>query len=134
MKLRSVAGWILSLTLPATAAEPYVAVNNLTHEYAVCAAYFGVVSIAFENSNDPTTAAQYSELMNHALTYALASGDSIGLLQETTASRYKIAIEEMQDRIDGNTANISVLYGDYMKSCTVAMEDPERRLGYWLSK
>ncbi|WP_439530930.1 hypothetical protein [Pannonibacter sp.] len=134
MKLSSVAGWLLGLTLPATAAEPYVAVNNLAHEYAVCAAYFGVVSIAFENSNDPATAAQYTQLMNQALAYALASGDSIGLLQETTASRYKIAIEEMQDRIDGNTSNISVLYGDYMKSCTVAMEDPEGRFGYWLGR
>lgn len=131
---RSLAGLAILVSAPAMAAEPYQAMNNLAHEFAECAAYFGVVSIAIENSNDPETAAEYKLLMEHALVYAGTTGEGIGLLPETTGARFETAIEQMQEQIGGNTSNISILFRDYMEPCTAAMEDPEARIAHWMAQ
>lgn len=125
---------LFATSVPAMAAEPQQAFNNLAHEYAICAAYFGVVSIAIENSNDPDTAADYATLMEQALAYAATTGEAIGLLPETTGARFETAIKEMQGRIGGNTSNISILFADHMEPCTAAMEDPEGRIAHWLAQ
>lgn len=127
---------LLAMSVPATAqhVDPTLPFNNLSHEYATCAAYFGIVSIALENSNDPATAAQYDTLMTQALQYANTTGKAIGLLQETTDTRVAIAIDDMRAKINDNTSNISILFGEYMEPCTSAMEDPEGRIAYWIAK
>ena len=133
-KSTAVAGLLLVSCAAARSAEPEVAFSNLAHEFATCAAFFGVVSIALDNSDAPDTADEYELLMEHALQYAATAGEGIGLLPETAGSRFEIAVEEMQARIGGNTSNISILYTDHMAPCTAAMEDPEGRIAYWMAK
>lgn len=120
--------------ISAVAAEPQAAFNNLAHEYATCAAYFGVVSVALENSSEPATAAIYAKLMGQALEYAATTGELIGLLPETAGARFNNSIVEMEARIGGNTSNISILFSDYREQCTAAMEDPEARIAHWMAE
>jgi hypothetical protein len=108
------------------------ATNNLAHEYTQCAAYFSVVSIAMENSNEPETAVRYKEVSDTALEYALGFAEVAGLLPETTAARYEMEIVTMAERIAGNTSNISILGRDYAKPCQVAMEDMDSRVSFWM--
>lgn len=110
------------------------AMNNLAHEYAQCAAYFLVVSVALENSNEPETAKRYSEVSDTALNYASMYGQEAGLLAQTTQSRFELEFVEMSKRIGGNTSNIAILGNDYASACQSAMEDTDSRLRYWVSK
>lgn len=108
------------------------AMNNLSHEYVQCAAYFAVVGVALENSNDPDTAAKYAEVSNSALEYGVGFAEVAGLLPETTTARFEMEISSMADRIANNTSNIAVLGRDYRVTCQEAMEDMESRVDFWL--
>lgn len=99
------------------------AMNNLAHEYAVCAAYYSVVAIAAENSNDVELGTKYNAAASSALENAALAGDEAGLLPETHQARIEIAVTEMSERIGGNTSNISILMADYSDSCLEAMND-----------
>ena len=135
MRLLATAALLMTMSVSAFAqADPTLPFNNLAHEYAECAAYFGIVSMALQNTNAPEPAAQYDTLMTQALQYANTTGKAIGLLQATTDSRVSIAIDEMRAKINDNTSNISILFSEYMEPCTSAMEDPEGRIAYWMSK
>lgn len=110
------------------------AMNNLSHEYAQCAAYFLVVSVALENSNEPDTAKQYSDVSSTAFGYASMYGEEAGLLPQTTQSRFEMEFVQMGKRIDNNTSNIAILGNDYAHLCQVAMENTDTRLRFWVEK
>jgi hypothetical protein len=51
----------------ASSADPLNALNNMAQETVECAAYFGIMSVALENSNNPNGAKKYNEFMVRAL-------------------------------------------------------------------
>jgi hypothetical protein len=118
----------------AGAMEPQLAMNNLSHEYSTCAAYFQIVGVAMENSARADLAASYYNISEVAIGFAASSAETAGLLSETVTSRVEIAIRDMSERIDGNTSNISVLWTDYADLCEAAMERPAERIEYWLAR
>lgn len=133
---------ILALTLSAAVAaagerDPEkikLGLNNASHEFVQCAAYFLIVSVAFENSKKPTEAGQYKKISDDALGYAYSSGKTAGLLEETTAARFEMEFVGMSDRIGKNTSNISILGKDYAVSCKYAMENPAERIDAWVAE
>ncbi|MHA6731637.1 hypothetical protein [Devosia sp. A369] len=110
MRLLATTALLLTATLPAIAAEPQPALNNLSHEFATCAAYFGVITVALENSNDLATAAKYQTLVGQALVYATTTGETIGLLPETTIARFDLAVEERWKSASEETHPTSASY------------------------
>ena len=99
-----------------------------------CAAYFGIVSIGFENSNKPDAAKKYEEVRDNALERAAILTEQAGLKAETVGARFNMAVEETSKRIDMNTSNISVLMNDYRDLCQEVMTDPEKRGRYWTER
>lgn len=125
--------------IPASAQDDQIArlnqaMNNLSHEYIQCAAYFSIVSVAMENSARPDIASKYKEVSDAALEYGLGFGEVAGLLPETASARYEMELSSMADRIANNTSNISILGRDYADPCLTAMEDMDSRVDFWMSK
>jgi hypothetical protein len=75
----------------------------------------------------PTTLTRTVCFLEHA---ALVTKEA-GLKEETIAARYKLALADMESRIDRNTSNISILQADYDNLCVEVMNDPEKRGRYW---
>lgn len=108
------------------------AMNNLSHEYAICSAYYGIVSVALENSDDPATAARYMEAANRSLENAIMVGNEAGLLTSVHDARLEIAINDMMGQIAGNTSNISILLVAYNDSCLEAMNNIAGRMDHYI--
>ena len=106
--------------------------NEVAHEMIECAAYFGIVSVAMENSNKPDMAEHYKKFGDDALLKALFATKKAGMKDETVSARYQMALNEMSDRIGMNTSNISILMAKYNDVCIEAMTDVNKRLQFWL--
>ncbi len=125
---------MLLIASPAANGEELgVALNNVAHEFAVCAAYYSIVSVALDMSDDPELARAYHQQTQQALRLAIGTGERIGLMKETTASRFRIAIEQMRERIDANTSNLSILTEEHFTPCLDLMDRPNYRVDYWLA-
>ena len=96
-----------------------------------CAAYFGVMSVALENSNNSDGAKKYNEFRDKALERAAMITEQAGRKPETVGARFKMAVDDMVKRIDKNTSNVSILMSDYNDLCIEVMTDVEKRGRYW---
>ena len=119
-------------TVIAASQESQQVFNDMAMELAECAAYFGIVSIAMENSKKPDQAAEWNKQRDKALEFAAMVTKEAGLKQETVGARFSMAVEDMIKRIDRNTSNISILMADYNERCIEAMTEPKKRARYWL--
>jgi hypothetical protein len=77
---------LVAWTATALSQEPQQVFNNMANELAECAAYFGVVSIAMENSNKPEQAKAWQEQRDKALEFAAMVTKEAGLKQETVGA------------------------------------------------
>src|SRR5262245_7789328 len=114
--------------------DPLNAFNNMAQETLECAAYFGIVSVALENSNKPDGAKKWNELRDKALERAAIVSEQAGLKPETVGARFNMAVDDMSKRIDKNTSNISILMTDYNELCIEVMTDVEKRARYWMER
>jgi hypothetical protein len=119
---------------PASESDPLNVLNNIAQETVECAAYFGVMSVALENSNKPDAAKKYNEFRDKALERAAVVTEQAGLKPETVGARFKMAVEDMIKRIDRNTSNASILMSDYNDLCIEVMTDVEKRSRYWIEQ
>ncbi len=122
------------LALAGTEQDPLNVFNSMAHEMVECAAYFAVVSVALENSNDPESAKEYEGFRDMALERAAVVTEQAGLKLETVAARFEMAVKDMTARIDKNTSNISILMTDYHDLCIKVMNEPEKRGQYWIER
>jgi hypothetical protein len=137
MTMKNVIAMVVALvawTAVAVSQETKQVFNNMAMELAECAAYFGVVSIAMENSNKPEQAKAWEEQRDKALEFAAIVSKEAGLKEETVGARFSMAVEDMSKRIDKNTSNISILMADYNEPCIKAMTDPKERARYWFER
>jgi hypothetical protein len=86
-------------------------------ETVECGAYFAIMSVALENSNNPAGAKAYNEFRDKAIERAAVVTEQAGLKPETVVARFKMAIANMIKRIDKNTSKISILMSDYNDRC-----------------
>jgi hypothetical protein len=108
--------------------------NNLSHEYLQCSAYFAVVAVAAENSGNNELRDQYNQIGDTALANAIMVGEEANLLPEVHTARLELAVKEMAERINNDTANISILFRDYADLCKQAMEDIGARMDFWVNQ
>jgi hypothetical protein len=106
----------------------------MAQETVECAAYFGVLSVALENSNKPEAAKKYNEFRDTELERAAMITEQAGLKPETVGARFKMAADDMIKRIDKNTSNVSILMSDYNDLCIEVMTDVEKRARYWTER
>ena len=54
--------------------------------------------------------------------------------QRVTEARVELAFDEQRKMIDNDYSNFSILILKYADMCKEAMENPDKRLQYWLNK
>ena len=105
--------------------------ENISGQYAECAAYYRLVYHAMNSSNEPETAKAYRELEDTAMFYSLLlanEGRNKDLAVEVTNSRIEMYIKKMKEETNNRNENISILINKYHFGCQVAMENPSNDL------
>ena len=105
--------------------------ENISWQYAECAAYYGLVFNAMKASNENETANAYNQLENDAMFYSLLlanEGRSKDLAIEVTNARIDIYIQKMKQETDNRNENISILINKYHFECQELMKNPPTEL------
>ena len=105
--------------------------ENISWQYAECAAYYELVFNAMKASNENETANAYSQLENDAMFYSLLlanEGRSKDLAIEVTNARIDIYIQKMKQETDNRNENMSILINKYHFECQELMKNPPTEL------
>ena len=103
--------------------------DNLSSEYATCAAYYTVMVGALTHSGESELADQYSRNGSVAFDYALEfakDNRTEEMANSVTTSRFTMYAEGMMKEIGNDASNVSILLNQYAYRCKEALEDPER--------
>ena len=101
--------------------------NNYGHEVVVCMAFFNVVKEAFRRA-DPN----HPGITNVDRSVAVLSERALSLQdQDVVLARFKIAMREMTEKMQGTFDRFSIIFGEYGLACQEVREDPIARLVHW---
>lgn len=103
--------------------------DNISSQYAECAAYYTITYHAMESANQTEAATAYAQLMETALYIAMltaSEGRSTEMASKVTIARVKMYIKKMKQETGNKNANISILINKYHFVCSEAMENPEK--------
>ncbi len=117
----------LLLSFSALAFDEERAINNIAHDFAICSAYFTIIS------GMPQLPAKDKENYTEA-GFAMYAA-SIALTNKNAATaRLEMAVKEMLTTLDGKAENWSVLIHSYLDKCKQLSENPDARMAYWLEQ
>jgi len=100
--------------------------ENLSGDYAQCAAYFRLVYFAMESSDENDAAMAYRELEDTAMFYSLllaSKGREQDVAVNVTNSRIEMNMKLMKEEADNRNENISVLINKYHFNCKELSEN-----------
>ena len=101
--------------------------ENISGQYAECAAYYRLVYHAMNSSNEKETANSYRQLEDTAMFYSLLlanEGRSKDVAVEVTNSRIEMYMKKMKQEANNKNENISILINKYHFGCQQVMENP----------
>lgn len=101
--------------------------ENISGQYAECAAYYELVYHAMNSSNEKETANTYRKLEESAMFYSLLlanEGRSKDVAVEVTNSRIEMYMKKMKQEANNRNENISILINKYNFGCQDLMENP----------
>lgn len=101
--------------------------ENISGQYAECAAYYELVYHAMNSSNEKETANAYRKLEESAMFYSLLlanEGRSKDVAVEVTNSRIEMYMKKMKQEASNRNENISILINKYHLGCQALMENP----------
>jgi len=113
------------------------AMNNISAEYAKCAAYFTHVAASSHNAGDEDVSENYGAMSKSALdlAYKFALFDrSEKMAVDVTATRYEMAIESMTEEIEKDYSNFELLFQQYGRRCNFVMTDTEAFMQEWMDE
>jgi hypothetical protein len=102
--------------------------DNVSSEYAACAAYYQIVSVGLERASEAEGAANAYTASETAFQYSYLSAHesrSEEMARNVTRSRLEFYVKSMLEDIAHNMSNISILANNYADRCKLAIEDPE---------
>ena len=105
--------------------------ENISGQYAECAAYYRFVSYAVDASGEKETASSYRELEDNAMFYSLllaSEGRDQDLAVEVTNSRIEMYLKKMKLEANNRNENISILINKYHFECQELSENPPTEL------
>ncbi|WP_417508554.1 hypothetical protein [Methylophaga sp.] len=105
--------------------------ENISGQYAECAAYYELVYHAMNASNEKETAGAYKQLEDNAMFYSLLlanEGRSKDLAVKVTNSRIDMYMKKMKLEADNRNENISILINKYHFGCEEAMKNPPKEV------
>lgn len=101
--------------------------ENISGQYAECAAYYELVYHAMNSSNEKKTATAYRKSEESAMFYSLLlanEGRSKDVAVEVTNSRIEMYMKKMKQEANNRNENISILINKYHFGCQNLMENP----------
>lgn len=126
---------LLMLAIPYVRADTsedlaIAAMDNISGEYALCAAYFAIVSQAVAtNTKGTETSEQYKSMYTTAMQASIAAAKATrndDMALKVTLSRYYVYLAGMKDEIENNYSNISILLNKHSYTCKDAIEKPDK--------
>tara|TARA_R110002049_G_scaffold262589_1_gene438655 strand:- start:2390 stop:2854 length:465 start_codon:yes stop_codon:yes gene_type:complete len=103
--------------------------DDVSVEYATCAAYFEIVvgAVFDEDADTNTLKQQYSQVAHAAREKAIVIAQvfrSRELAEKITKSRVEMAAKSMLDDIGNDLANVEILISEHLEACKRTMDDP----------
>ena len=101
--------------------------ENISGQYAECAAYYTIVYHAMNSSDEKSAANAYSKLQKKAMFYSLllaAQGRSKELAAQVTNSRIEMYMKKMKQEANNRNENISILINKYHFGCQETLANP----------
>ncbi len=105
--------------------------DNISVQYAECAAYYEFVYHAMNAANEKETAGAYKKLEDNAMFYSLLlanEGRDTDLAVRVTNSRIEMYLKKMKQEADNRNENISILINKYHFGCEEAMKNPTKEV------
>lgn len=102
--------------------------DNVSSEYAACAAYYQILSVGFERAGEMGSVAKADRTSELALAYSLAMAErqrSEEMARKVTLSRLEFYTNDMLREIENDISNVSILANKYANRCKAAIETPE---------
>jgi hypothetical protein len=103
--------------------------ENISGQYAECAAYYRFAYHAMNSSNEKEKANVFSQLEDTAIFYSLLlanEGRSKDIAFEVTNSRIEMYMKKMKQEANNRNENISILINKYHFQCNEALKDPKK--------
>lgn len=113
------------------------AMDNVSHEYTTCAAYYMIVANAMRLSGSDETGSKFAEVADNALQLAIVSAQvdrAEEMAGKVVGARLEVEANEMMKEIEYNNANISLLNVRYIDRCKLAMENTEAIIDDWIRR
>ncbi len=122
---------LLPLSVYATEADEISkeVADNVSSEFASCAAYFAIISEAVARPGDKEMSMQYKNIQETAMNYALTSaktGRTSEMAQKVAVARFGMFLQGMGEDMGKDMSNISILSNKYAFTCKKAMEKPDK--------
>lgn len=101
--------------------------ENISGQYAECAAYYELVYHAMNSSNNKETSNAYRKLEDSAMLYSLLlanEGRSKDADVQVTNARIEMYMKKLKQEAYNRNENISILINKYHFGCQSLMENP----------
>lgn len=118
-------------------AEKNQVVDNVSHEYTTCSAYYAAAAAAATRSGYEEKGAELLRAASAAMTKAGITaqvGRSHEMALKVVAARYGIQSKRMNSEIENDASNISLLTARYDDRCALIMNDIDVLLKDWTEK
>jgi hypothetical protein len=100
--------------------------ENVATEYAECAAYFAIVQGAFASSGKPAESAKFKAVSDKAAEFSLLAARQSraeDMATKVTLARFEMSLKAMQETINNDYSNISLLMNKHSDTCVEGMTD-----------
>ena len=106
------------------------ALNAFSSECAQCAAYFGLSHRCFVSSGQLQGDDKASIVESLKFFYELqyATGKAVGMSDKAIEGRFGLALHSINNDMDNDCVNISVIKKKYGKFCKALAENPDQQL------
>ena len=111
--------------------------DNVSMEYATCAAYFAHAASAVKNGGDQETSDRFASIYEEVVTLAVFAAQahrSDEMAIKVTSARVNMVMDAMQDDIDNDYSNFSLLYQKHHKRCEFIIDNTEAFMQEWAEK
>ena len=100
----------------------------VSREYAICAAYYQIVSTGLERAGMMNGAASANSLSERAFQYSYSAaqrGRTTEEARKVVLSRLEFYVKDMMVDIENDMSNVSILTNKYSHQCKYAIEEPD---------
>jgi len=104
------------------------AITNYSHELAVCATFYSLSAEGVRRTGEDELAKQLYSSADIAMRMSAKLSN-----RDVLEARMKMSMDEQLKLMKHDYSNMSILLAKYKDLCKFAVENPDKRLQYWLN-